>query len=318
MWATNADNKKILLAMDLITAENKVNTYLFDEETATEAFYKEMINGWRDGKEVEFPKHELLTKDLSVADDLLPEGIKVERHDVILRAKTEWHFMVLSSKMYQMYKSELDDFEEKVKELTGFDRSIWDELVSFWEKVQKQLNDKNLFREHGRSLKEKTNILFDDLKTMRKSLDSELRKASKEELNKLTTKLAEIEEKIEKGLGLKPIFEELKQLHGESKKANMTRNDRSKIWDKIDAAFSQVKEKRGMQSGSQQNGVSRVQRRMDGLLKAIQKMENSIKRDLKDKVFETNGCHKWAIRNADSTSKVENDRRAYPIQRREA
>ncbi len=305
MWGSDANESKILLAMDLVTAENKVNTYIFNENVATEAFYKQMMSEWREGKELTFPEHQSSEKDLAVAEDLLPEGIRVEKHDVILRAKTEWHFMVLSSKMYQMFKSELEEFEGKVKEVTSFDKSLWDELVTFWDKVQKQLIDKNLFREHGRNLKEKTNVLFDDLKKMRKSLDAEFKKASKSELEKLVSKLVVIEEKVEKGLGLKPIFEELKQLHQESKEARMTRNDRSKIWDKIDAAFKVVKEKRGVKGGgNHQGGVSRIKRRMDGLLNAINKMEQSIKRDLKDKEFEnrrmaaTNGQLEMQIRQA--------------------
>ncbi len=288
MWGTNAEDKRILIALDLIAAENKVSTFIFDENVATEAFYKQMKNDWRVGKEVEFPEpHEASSKDLTVADDLLPEGIKVERHDVILRAKTEWHFIVLSGKMYQMFKTELAEIEQKVKEATRYERSIWEEMVQFWDKVQKNVIDKNLFREHGRALKDKTNELFDELKSLRKTADTELKKASKEQFGKLLEKLQAIEAKIEKGLGLQPIFNELKNIHKDSKEAKLTRDDRSKIWKKIDAAFQVVKEKRGMTDRNNGSGKSRVQKRMDGLLGAIKKMEQSIGRDLKDKEFET-------------------------------
>ena len=289
MWATNADEKKILIALDLVAEENKVNTYIFNEDVATESFFKQMKNDWREGKEVEFPEpHESTAKDLTVADDLLPEGIKVERHDVILRAKTEWHFIVLSGKMYQMFKSELEEIEQKVKEATKYERGIWDEMVQFWDKVQKNVIDKNLFRDHGRTLKDKTNELFDELKSLRKTADTELKKVSKVQFGLLVDKLQAIEAKIEKGLGLQPIFNELKNIHKDSKEASLTRDDRGKIWKKIDAAFQVVKDKRGMTNkkggGS---GKSRVAKRMEGLQGAIKRMEQSIGRDLKDKEFET-------------------------------
>jgi len=289
MWATNADEKKILIALDLVAEENKVNTYIFNEDVATVSFFKQMKNDWREGKEVEFPEpHESTAKDLTVADDLLPEGIKVERHDVILRAKTEWHFIVLSGKMYQMFKSELEEIEQKVKEATKYERGIWDEMVQFWDKVQKNVIDKNLFRDHGRTLKDKTNELFDELKSLRKTADTELKKVSKVQFGLLVDKLQAIEAKIEKGLGLQPIFNELKNIHKDSKEASLTRDDRGKIWKKIDAAFQVVKDKRGMTNkkggGS---GKSRVAKRMEGLQGAIKRMEQSIGRDLKDKEFET-------------------------------
>lgn len=53
----------------------------------------------------------------------------------------------------------------------------------------------------------------------------------------------EIEGKIEQGLGLSPLFEDLKRLQHKIKNIHFTKDDRKEIWDKIDGAFKIIKEK---------------------------------------------------------------------------
>lgn len=286
LWGTDENDKKILLAAELLTDENKVQLYVFNEEMATEDFHNTLRNLWKSDQEVSFPEgHITLIRELSVTEDLLPETIKVERTDVINRAKTEWHFIVLSHKMYAMYRSELDDIKEKVNDLTEFDSGVWEEMKGFWAKVQTQMREKNLFREHLTDLKETTNGLFESLKKLRKSLDEEFKSKSKEQYGAFMTKLVGVEEKIEKGLGLQPLFEELKKLQSEYRVGKFTRDDRNKIWKRLDKAFKDVKEKRFGTRDENASGVSRLQRRYNGLLDAIGKMEKSIKRDVSDRDY---------------------------------
>jgi len=98
---------------------------------------------WRSGSEIVFPEgHTTLERPLSITEDILPEEIKVDRTDLIIRAKTEWQFVILSSKLFSMYKSELEDITDKVKSLSGFESGVWEELKGFWTKVQQQSREK--------------------------------------------------------------------------------------------------------------------------------------------------------------------------------
>lgn len=290
LWATNEKDEKILLAIELLANNDKVNLYTFSEELATEEFYTSMMNTWRNDGEVAFPEgYKTVERQLSMADDLLPETIKVERTDIVNRAKTEWHFAVLSAKMYNVYKSELEDIKDKVANLTSYDSGLWEELKGFWSKIQNQLKERNLLREQGNELRETTDSLFDQLKTLRKSLDDEFRKKSKEHLQTFNTKLAEVEDKIEQGLGLKPIFDKLKNLQKEFKDLDFTKDDRRKLWKRLDSAFKTVKEKKfGTAEGGNtaSSGLERVERRYNGLMEAIGKMERSIERDKRDKEYQ--------------------------------
>lgn len=289
VWGTNEKEEKILVGLELLEKESKVKINTFPELVATEEFYTKMMNIWREGNELPFPEENTeILRDLSITEDLLPETIKTLRTDILNRAKTEWHFVVLSSKLYEAYNDEVEEIKERIEKLTSFDSGIWEEMKGFWGKVQKQSAEKNLFRKHANELKTKTNSLFDSMKALKKSMDDEFEKLSKEHLTKFYAKLDDVEERIEKGLGLQPIFNELKDLQNSFKGVDLTRKDRNQLWKRIDKAFKAVKEKRyGKSEGKSDNSaVGRVTRRYEGLMSAIGKMQQSINRDKKDQEFQ--------------------------------
>lgn len=293
LWGANEKDEKVLLGIELVELENSVKIYVFPESEAKENFYNQMLNEWREGKPVQFPEnHQVLERPLSVTEDLLPETIKVSRTDVINRAKTEWHFVVLSAKLYQLYKTEITEFRDKISQLISFDKDIWEELKTFWSKVQQQVYDKNLFRDHARELQTDTNQLFDNLKELRKKLDQEFQKRSKERAAEFRAQLKEVEEKVSQGMGLQPLWNEMKNIQTKFRSENIAKGERNEIWDKIDELFKLIKEKRygkgNAGKGGSNNALERLENRYNGLMAAIKKMENSIKWDKKDLNFQGN------------------------------
>lgn len=289
LWGNDAEDKRILIAMELQETENKVNIWTFHEPEANEEFAERLMKEWRDGGEVPFPEsHQSLERELTVTDSLLPEEIKVDRPDIVQRAQTEWHFIVLSSKMSRMYESELGELKERIQQLEKFDSDIWEELKTFWDKVQEQVRDKNLFREHADNLRDHTNELFSKMKELRSAMDEEFKKTSKQVHDRFMEGIEEVEEKLEKGTArLQTLFDDLKKMQREFRDAELTRDHRSSLWDRIDAAFKAVKLKKFGNKGAQDSSpLDRIQRRYKGLLNAIEKMERSIKRDRDDLNFQ--------------------------------
>ncbi len=288
MWGNNEKDQKVLIAISLRAEDNIVDLYTFPFESTSEEFYNLMLNEWRESHEVPFPEgYTHIERPLTAADSLLPETLKVDRTDIIQRAQTEWHFLVLSNKLYQSFLGELQDIKDKIKDASSYKNQLWEEMKESWEKIQKNIFDKTLLREHGQQLREMTNDIFTQLKNMRKDMDSEIDRVSHEFADKFNTKLDEVESKIKSGLGLQPLFNDLKRLQVEFKDADLSRNDRSKIWKRIDAAFKQVKEKKfGEKSARDTSALDRLSRRYEGLLSAIEKMDKSIRRDDKDKHFQ--------------------------------
>jgi hypothetical protein len=288
LWGTDAEENKVLIALSLRTLENKVDIWTFSESIVTEEFGKKLMDEWRNGQDLEFPEGNIhIERELTMAEGLLPDDIKVSRGDLIQRAQTEWHFAVLSAKLNQAYQAEFAELKEKVENLSSFDSAAWDALKEFWGKVQSQVRDRNLFREHADKLRDGTNELFSKLKEMRSSFDEEFNTISKKHFDEFTKTLDDVEKRVAKGMNLTVIFEELKNIQRDFKEAKFNKEHRSKIWQKIDDTFKNVKEKRfGKNAFNESSPQDRVKRRYDGLMNAIHKMESSIQRDRDDQEFQ--------------------------------
>lgn len=292
IWGTNAKEERVLLALELLPDNNEVILHVFPQETATDEFVKGMMDEWRDDKAFALPEgHETIRRPLTIAESLLPEEFKVERGDLIQRAQSEWAFVVLSHKLQKAFHSEMDSFRERIDKLEEFSQPIWEELKAFWEKVQGQVRERNLFREHVDKLRDQSNDLFGRLKKLRQSADTQFRKVSAENAKAFAQRLEELHAKIEEGKHLIPTFEALKQMQREYHNLTLSRDDRNRIWDRMDAAFKLLKEKRfgggGDASQSARDGSGRIEGRLKGLLDAIDKMQKSISRDEKDLEYES-------------------------------
>ncbi len=293
LWGANAQDEKIMIAVALRADDNKVDIWTFPEAVATEDFYQLMMKDWRDGEGMELPEpHTHLERELSMSESLLPDDIKVERSDVVQRAQTEWHFLVLSAKLHQAYEDQVAEMKEQVEKLSEFDDKVWNNLKEFWDKVQGQVRERNLLRDHADRLRDNINVLFGKMKELRSKADEEFERFSKDAFDKMVEALENVEKKVEEGARLPVMFEELKKLQRKFRESRLTRDHRAKIWEKLDATFKIVKDKRfggGKGGPPVENGSSayvRMQHRYNGLVSAIEKMEQSIKRDKNDLDFQ--------------------------------
>jgi chromosome segregation ATPase len=305
LWGENTSNEKVLIGLELLERDNKVMIYTFPLEVATESFYQSMLDQWREGKPLDFPQpHQVIERPLSISDSILPENLKVERTDLISRAQAEWQVVVLSSKLYDMYKEELDDIKGKIDQLSEYDDKLWEEAKSFWGKVQEQVKEQTLFREHSAILKERTNNLFEKLKELKKAVQGEFEKTSKLAAESFFAEIKEIQEKVDKGLGLKPLFEQMKAVQEKYYKAQLTKEDRKSVWDQLDGTFKSMKERKPQGNGGGQRDENKLKARYDGLIDTIGKMEKSIQRDRQDldfqvkKIEQTDGQLEMQIRQA--------------------
>ncbi len=291
IWGTNAENEKVLLAISLNAEENKVEIHSIPEVDITEEYFNTMMSLWREGEDLNFPPstvHRIM--ELTMAEGILPEDLKVERGDVIQRAQLEWHFLVLSSKLYKNYKNDLEDISDKIKRLEVYDQKLWDELKGLWDNIQKHIYEKNLLRDHGDALKSKTNALFEELKVLRKALNSEMEQKSKQITDQIIHQIQAIEEKISSGAVLKPQFDALKKIQDDFRSISVTRDHKDFVIKKMNEVFKIIREKREHRSNkpgtTESDSGDHITRRFEGLLQAIYRMDQSIARDKRDIVFE--------------------------------
>ncbi|MEZ4952027.1 MAG: hypothetical protein R2825_00465 [Saprospiraceae bacterium] len=290
LWGSNDQDEKLMIAVSLRIEDNKVDIWTFPESVATEEFYQKMMKEWRDGEGMEFPEPNThLERELTMSESLLPDELKVERGDVVQRAQTEWHFLVLSNKLHQVYKDQLEELKDKVEGLTKYDQGMWNGLKEFWGKVQGQVQERNLLREHADILRDNTNALFSKMKELRSKMDEEFDSLSQQTHDKFMSALEEIEKKASEGARLPVMFDELKKLQHKFRDSKLNRQHRNKVWEKLDATFKDIKQKRFGERANDEGSSPylRTKRRFDGLLNAIGKMEASIKRDRSDLEFQS-------------------------------
>jgi DNA repair exonuclease SbcCD ATPase subunit len=289
VWGTNAEDHKVLLAVALEAEENRINIHVIPDRDCTEEFYKKMMSDWREGGELEFPAStQHMVRELSMADSILPDELKVERTDVIQRAQMEWHFAVLTSKLYRNFKNDMEEISDKVKRLEVFDPALWEDMKNLWSNVQKQVMDKNLFKDHIDSLRQKSDAIFEELKKLRDSAKNEAKEKSKEVLDQFMDRIHQLAERLESGAVIKPIFDELVKVQNEIKElAALERSHVRKLKNRLDEVFQQLKAKRESQPGSSPGKImDQVKSRMEGLSQAIQRLEQSLRGDQRDIDFE--------------------------------
>ncbi len=288
VWGTNAAEEKVLIALELKAEDNKVLLYTFPETVVTDAFYNEMMNDWKNDKPVEFPEHTVIERPLAITDSLLPDDLKSDdRSGVLQRAQTEWHFVVLSTKLHQAYQQELAEFKEKIAALQNFDEGLWEDLRTFWDKVQEQTRERNLFRSHADSLRDNINELFEKLRSLRNQMQQEAKSASQMVYDAFIARLEEIEQRIAAGSAkISTVFEDLKIIQRDYRDAKMTNEHRNRLWDRIDKAFKAAKERRFGPGVNEGSIADRLERRIAGLKEAAQRIQDSIRRDEEDLEFQ--------------------------------
>lgn len=289
LWGTNASNEKVLMALEVRPDANKVDIFAFPQSIVKPEFTTKMMEEWRNGTEVEFPEgYQHIERELAIADSILPDDLKADRADLITRAQSEWHFLVLSTKLNEVYRTELGEMKEKVAQLSAYDSEMWDGLKGFWDKVQGQVQERNLFKEHADLLRDGINDLFGKLKDLRTALNNEFEVKSVAAHTVFMTSLDAIETRIKENSKSPSIFNDLKQMQTEYRQATMTRDHRNQVWDRLDAAFKLAKGGTPNATGNSDNSSpsARLENRLKGLNEAIGKMEATTNRDKEELDFQ--------------------------------
>ncbi|WP_238750048.1 coiled-coil domain-containing protein [Neolewinella maritima] len=280
------------MTIELQVTDNIVRIQTFPEKVVTDEVYTAFMDKWRKGQDAELPEPDrVIARELSVTDGLLPEDLKAEQTDMIVRAQTEWHFNVLSEKLAQNYRSELAEIEDRIERAGAYSSDLWNQAKAFWQKVQGQLQDKTLMREQGNELRKRSDAVFAKLKELREAVNAQYEEESGKQKAKFATLLDDVEKRIVEGTHLNKVFQELRELQRKFHGVKFTKTDRDHVYGRIDAAFKAVKEKRGGGKGSDGGSAAtaalgRNESRYQGLLKAMERMQKSIGRDEEDLKFE--------------------------------
>lgn len=272
----NQEGKDVFLAYELKEEEFKVNLFIIPAASLKAADRKLLETEWVEGKEYLFPEDTVCTHPNLNAETILPEEIRSEETGKIRIKQNEWAYILLTAKLWESYLIELEALKKRSDNLTQYERQLFDDAKSFWERVLEHRKEKDLSQERLDKIKEEVNSVFEKLKTFRKSESAEFEAASAKQRDEIIVRLEDVRKQVDAKSNFKLIGESLKSLQNDSRKNRYTKADEQILRKAFDAAYQYLNERRNFYF-SDKNAA-----RIKGLTEVIEKMEASLSRDRKD------------------------------------
>lgn len=270
------DDKEVLLAYELKEDEFRVDLHIIPTKSLSIEDKEKLEKGWVDGEAFTFPEDAQFVNPNLNSESILPEDIRSEETGKIRAKQNEWAYTLLTAKLWESYLHELDELKKKAAELIQYDRKLFDDAKSFWERVLEHRKERDISQDRLDKIKDEVNSVFEKLKTFRKTESAEFEAASAKLRDAIAAKLEDVKKRADAKANFKALVDELKAVQGESKRNRYTKGDDNLLKKAFDAAFHYVTEQRN-HFFSNKNAT-----RVKGLTDVIERMEISLNRDKKD------------------------------------
>ena len=272
----NSEDKEIVLAYELKEEEFKVDLYLIPRKALKTDELDKLEKGWVDGEAYEFPEETTLINPNLNDESVLPENIRSDEAGKIRAKQNEWAYQLLTKKLWESYLHELDGLKAKAAELTQYDRQLFDDAKSFWERVLEHRKERDISQQSLDKIKDDVNSIFEKLKTFRKTESAEFESASAKLRDEFIAKAEELKKRADAKANFKALLDELKNIQNESRKNRYTKTDDQTVRKAMDATFQYINEQRNHFFND------KTETRVKGLTEIIDKMTISLDRDKKD------------------------------------
>ncbi|MCW5906842.1 MAG: hypothetical protein KIS94_03200 [Chitinophagales bacterium] len=270
------DDRAVLLAYELKEDEFKVDLHIVPRKSLSNEQAEKLEKEWTEGKTFDFPEDTLFVNPNLNAESILPADIRSDETGKIRIKQNEWAYTLLTAKLWESYLLELEELKKKAETLTQYDRQLFDDAKSFWERVLEHRKERDISQEGLDKIKDDVNSVFEKLKTFRKTESAEFEAASAKLRDEVLAKLEDIRQRADSKANFKELLEEFKTVQLESRKNRYTKSDDQTVRKNLDSTFQFINEQRNAFFSD------KTAARIKGLQEVIQKMEYSLNRDKKD------------------------------------
>ena len=241
-WGADELDRRILVAARLRAKDNKVDFWTFPEKQVNAAFADKMFGDWEELEPSEFPEGYVhIERDIS-SSELLPENIKTDNTELVMRAEKEWFVKVLVQRLYEMLDAEVSALHEQVMSLTEYDKTLWDSCKNYWEKIMSHNQERNITRDQAIELRGKVNASFERLKGLLDNTNKAYEEEAQANFFQINKRLEEIKQELEKNPnGSRNVFNQLKQIQEEAKVLKLNRPNRNEIFNTLNELFESSK-----------------------------------------------------------------------------
>lgn len=281
--ALSSKDEPILVALELNVSSMEIEIKTFPLSELKENESDDFIKKFSAGEDVVFPPSTTTQMRSFTEESLLPDTIKIEgKSGAIRQLQNEWSYLLLNTKLFEQFNTELDELKQKAAALKQFNHEIFDEAKAFWEKVLEYKKEREISHEKLVYFKEEINGVFEHLKYLKESMLKEKDEITERIKQEITEALQAIDTKLEEqGVHFKTLMDELKALQTKLRSEDIKRDIKNILFDNIQAGFEKLKSKREQVVGNSTNG------RIEGLTKVLQRMSKSLEMDKKDLDYNT-------------------------------
>lgn len=290
LWGYDDQDIDIVVGLQLKTNENKVDFFVYKRKDLNKNELDQLTEAWLKNTDGTLPLgYTHLEQDMSVSS-FLPDNVKAKDMDAVQNIKQEWFIAILSERLYQMYKIEIQNLDEKVREAKKYNKGLSEQAKELWDKIKTHREEQNLTRDHVEDLKEDTNKVFEKIKVLRDQSNNAYENESNSNVEIIENRLNEFDGELSANfINFKKVFEELKAFQQLTRDMNLTKEHREQIRLRINDRFDTLNKKR--EEHKEQRG-SFAEQRLKGLDEAITKMQESINYDKKQREIQQKGMGK--------------------------
>ena len=270
------DSVEVILAYELKEAEFRLDLHVIPRKLLNKEQMDALSNDWVNGGTFVFPEGtETIFPDIN-ADSILPDDIKSDKTGEIRHKQNEWAVQLLTNKLWESYLIELENLKKRAVDLSGYDKGLFEDAKSYWERVLEHKKERNITQERLDKIKEDVNTIFEQLKTFRKSESAEFEKSSNAARDIIAEKLNAIKGRADEKANFKALHDDIKALQNEHRNQRFMKSDENAVRKAFDDAFHYISEQRNKYFSD------KFESRITGLKDVISKMEKGLDRDRKD------------------------------------
>ncbi|MBL0308573.1 MAG: hypothetical protein IPP77_02455 [Bacteroidetes bacterium] len=272
----NNEGKEVILAYELKEDAFQVGLYIVPGKSLKAEDKAQLESKWVNGEEFVFPEATVYVNPNLNSESILPVDILSEETGKIRIKQNEWAYTLLTAKLWESYLQELEKLKERASGLKQYERQLFDDAKSFWERVLEHRKERDISQERLDKIKEEVNAVFEKLKTFRKTESVEFEAASAKFREETLTKLDEVKKRADEKANFKLLIDDLKALQNQSRKNRYSKVDELEVRKQFDSVFQHINHQRDHYF-SDKNAI-----RIKGLAEVIDKMEASLARDQRD------------------------------------
>lgn len=273
LWGEIGTDRKALIAIDLNDEQKKVLIYAFPKEEVTDKIQDDLFQVWKNGGDYSFPENVLKWEINELDKAVLPEGISVEKPEILTRAYANWLSKLNSFRVVETYAESLNLLKQKVLLLKEFDESVWNETKEKWQEILQAYSKNALSISQRELLKLDIDEIFEALKAFKRINKETDFEVSQINFKALTKKIEHCKERLIYPDEWSKTFDSLKNIQKEIKDLPLTHKHNRILFNQLNIVFNEYKKYRETEN------QNRTKQRISELKNIIKKIQEGIEKD---------------------------------------